>query len=89
MTPRERLLAERLASRKALFSALVAQSRNVDCARAEIAALRAKCDADERRLEQSIVDLPARLRSLEAEIGKLETNLESPEDILFRALFGK
>lgn len=89
MSARERLLRERIESRKALFSALVAQSRNVDCARAEIAALRAKCDADEKRLEQSIADFPARLRSLQSEISSLEVSAESPEDSLFRALFGK
>lgn len=86
---RIRLLQERKESREALFSALVAQAANVETARAEIAALRRKADEDERRLEKSIVDLPARLKSLQAEIASLEASMESPEDILFRALFGK
>ena len=84
-----KLIAERIESRKALFSALVAQSANVETARREIAIARAKADADERRLEESIRTLPSKLESLQREIASLEKEAISPEDALFMALFGK
>jgi len=88
MDARSRILAERLASRKTLFASLVARRENIPAARRELEIRRAELAADEKRLDEFALSVPAMLRALNSEIESMEASTLSAEDAEILALFG-